>query len=268
MEDLNQFIRVDYCGYHTHNSDGSLIYRPAGSDSYLFLLILSPMKFCFGDGTTEEAGPGACILYEPGCYQYYQAHGRFYNSYVHFFCDPSLVSRYHIKTNVIFYPENTEEIHWLLKKVYQEYLNRQSDHEQMLHCYLNQLLILISRIQQQTDTPGNPHTTIYLEMMSIRGEMLRTCEKPWSIDQLCQILNLGKSQLYSYYKEFFHCSPIDELIQARLQKACFLMTNDAITIREAAFESGFQNISHFNRIFRKVYGCVPGVYRSSKKRHE
>ena len=231
-------IQIDYCGYHTHNPDHSLIYRPSGSDSYLFLLILSPMEFRFADGTTEEVKPGACILYEPGFYQFYQAHNKFYNSYVHFFCDPSLIDSYHIRTNTIFYPDNTEEIHWLLKKIYQEYLNRQSDHEQMLHCYINQLLILISRIQQQTEMPGEQPASVFPELLSIREQMLRDCEKPWTVD---------------------------ELIQARLQKACFLLTNDAITIREAAFESGFQNINHFNRIFRKVYGCAPGEYRSQKK---
>ena len=140
--------------------------------------------------------------------------------------------------STIFYPDNTEEIHWLLKKIYQEYLNRQSDHEQMLHCYINQLLILISRIQQQTIIPGEQPASVFPELLSIREQMLRDCEKPWTVD---------------------------ELIQARLQKACFLLTNDAITIREAAFESGFQNINHFNRIFRKVYGCAPGEYRSQKK---
>ncbi|MBQ8637572.1 MAG: helix-turn-helix transcriptional regulator [Lachnospiraceae bacterium] len=258
-------IQIDYCGYHTHNPDHSLIYRPSGSDSYLFLLILSPMEFRFADGTTEEVKPGACILYEPGFYQFYQAHNKFYNSYVHFFCDPSLIDRYHIRTNTIFYPDNTEEIHWLLKKIYQEYLNRQSDHEQMLHCYINQLLILISRIQQQTEMPGEQPASVFPELLSIREQMLRDCEKPWTVDELCRILNLGKSQLYHYYHQFFHCSPKDELIQARLQKACFLLTNDAITIREAAFESGFQNINHFNRIFRKVYGCTPGEYRNQKK---
>ena len=57
---------------------------------------------------------------------------------------------------------------------------------------------------------------------------------------------------------------MDELIQARLQKVCFLLTNDAITIREAAYESGFQNINYFNRLFRKTFGCTPGEYRKNK----
>ena len=40
-------ITVEYCGYHTHNPDQDLIFRPSGSASYLFLLVLSPMYFTF-----------------------------------------------------------------------------------------------------------------------------------------------------------------------------------------------------------------------------
>ena len=40
-------ITIEYCGYHTHNPDRDLIFRPSGSSSYLFLLVLSPMRFTF-----------------------------------------------------------------------------------------------------------------------------------------------------------------------------------------------------------------------------
>ena len=115
----------------------------------------------------------------------------------------------------------------------------------------------------QKKEPNRQYQNIYHELLSIRGQMLNSCEQPWCIDQLCKILNLGKSQLYKYYNTYFHCSPMDELIQARLQKACFLLTNEAITIREAAYESGFQNINHFNRLFRKTFGYTPGEYRKN-----
>lgn len=66
-------IKIEYCGYHTHNPDRELIYRPSGTASYLFLLVLSRMSFHFPDHTAAQALPGACILYEPGTYQHYQA---------------------------------------------------------------------------------------------------------------------------------------------------------------------------------------------------
>ena len=257
-------IKIEYCGYHTHNPDRELIYRPSGTASYLFLLVLSRMSFHFPDHTAAQALPGACILYEPGTYQHYQAEERFFNSYVHFFCDKTVVEQYHIQTNVLFYPHNTEEIHWLLKKIYHEFLSRQRAYgEPLIDLYVHQLLIQIAREQLQKKEADEPYPNLFHELLSIREQMLNSCEHPWRIDHLCKILNLGKSQLYKYYNTYFHCSPMDELIQARLQKACFLLTNEAITIREAAYESGFQNINHFNRLFRKTFGYTPGEYRKN-----
>ena len=117
-------ITIDYCGYHTHNPDRDLIYRPCGSASYLFLLVLSPMTFHFPDHSTVKANPGACILYSPGYYQNYQADREFFNSYVHFYCDRQLVDHHRIRQNALFYPSNTEELHWLLKRIFQEFLNK------------------------------------------------------------------------------------------------------------------------------------------------
>ncbi|MCR2048519.1 AraC family transcriptional regulator [Acetatifactor muris] len=258
-------IKIEYCGYHTHNPDQALIYRPSGTASYLFLLVLSPMCFQFPDHESVNALPGACILYEPDFYQHYQAEKHFFNSYVHFFAEKSMVDSYHMQTNTLFYPSNIEEIHWILKKIYQEFLNGQQAYgSEMIDLYVQQLLIQTAREQLQRKKPNEQYPNLYHELLSIRGQMLNSCEDPWCIDQLCKILNLGKSQLYKYYNAYFHCSPMDELIRARLQKACFLLTNEASTVREAAFESGFQNINHFNRLFRKAMGCTPGEYRKQK----
>ena len=41
QEESVPMIKIEYCGYHTHNPDRELIYRPSGTASYLFLLVLS-----------------------------------------------------------------------------------------------------------------------------------------------------------------------------------------------------------------------------------
>lgn len=254
-------IEIDYCGYHTRNPDYDLIFRPTGTDSYLFLLILSPMTFYFPDHSSFKAKPGACILYTPGYYQHYQAEKDFFNSYVHFFCDESIIKEYNLLQNKLFYLDNTEELNWLLKKIYQEFIARLTLSENMMDLYVKQLLTLLYRGQQQERIPVDQRENIYPELLALRSQMLGSCEKPWTIEQICNILNIGKSQLYKYYDLFFHSSPKKELIQARLQKAKYLMTNDAVTIKQAAYDSGFQNICHFNRLFKTYYGCTPGEYR-------
>ncbi len=254
-------ITIDYCGYHTHNPDQDIILRPSGTTSYLFLLILSPMSFYFPNHKPLKVRPGACILYSPGTFQHYQADKEFFNSYVHFFADIQEIKDYNLKQNEIFYPDNTEELNWLIKKIYQEFINRLSKSDLMITQYIKQLLILLHRGQLREEIPFDQRQSIYPEILTLRQQMLEHCQEEWTIEKMCKIMNLGKSQFYKYYEQFFHSTPKEELIQARLEKAKYLMNNDAVTIKQAAFDSGFQNIYHFNRLFKAECGCTPGEYR-------
>lgn len=258
-------LTIDFCGYHTHNPDHDVILRPSGTPSYLFLIILSPMTFYFPSGDSVKAKSGACILYSPGEPQHYQAVHEFFNSYVHFFCNPEIIEEYDLKQNRIFYPDNVEELNWLIKKIYQESINKMSNVDQMLNAYLTQLLIMLNRYQMQESIPYEQRQGIYAELLSLRELMLKSCEQPWTVDQMCKILNIGKSQLYTYYQQFFNSTPKEELIQARLQKSKYLMNNEAVTIRQAALDSGFANICHFNRLFKAQCGCTPSDYREKIK---
>ena len=251
---------IDYCGYRTRNPRHDLIDRPSGSASFLFLLALSPMHFTFPGRPAEKATPGACILYTPGFPQHYQAECEFYNSYLHFFASEEEVSRYGIPENCLFYPDNTEDIHWILKNIYNEFLGGGDCREEMEDAYIRQLLILLHRSRQQPAVSVT-RQNIYPELLSLRTNMMQNCSQEWNIDKLCTIMNIGKSQFYKYYSLYFHSTPMDDLIQARLQKARYLLTNDAVTIQQVAYASGFQNLCHFNRLFKKHCGCTPGEYR-------
>lgn len=258
-------ITINYCGYHTHNPDCDLIYRPVGSNDYLFLLVLSPMIFHFPGNSVQKAPPGTCILYTPEFYQHYQAEKEFFNSFVHFSCPADLLSQFILPVNKLFYPRNTEELHWILKNIYREFCSPLSKSDLLLDSYIQQLLIQLHRDQLQECFRSPQHSgqpnNLYSEMLALRQQMLGRCELDWNIEKLCQMLNIGHSQFYHYYEQFFHSTPRQELIQARLQKAKYLLSNDAVTIKQAAYASGFENIYHFNRLFKTNVGCTPGEYR-------
>lgn len=254
-------ITIDYCGYHTHNPDCDLIYRPSGTDNYLFLLVLSPMTFYFADGSSEQAEPGACILYTPGCCQHYQAKKEFFNSFVHFSCSPQFPKQFQLRCNELFYPDNTEELNWILKNIYYEFCSPLAKSELLMDAYIRQLLILLHRNQMQETLPAEQQSHIYPEMLALRQQMLSRCELDWTTKKLCSMLSIGHSRFYEYYRQFFHSTPKKDLIQARLQRAKYLLTNDAVTVRQAALLSGFETIYHFNRLFKAYCGCTPGEYR-------
>lgn len=254
---------IDYCGYQVHNADYDKIYRPHGTPSHLLLLILSPMTFYFSGRRPQEASAGACILYPAGACHNYRAEREFFNSYVHFFCEPQLLDSFAIKTNEIFYPESIYELNHLFKKIHQESLLGLENSKSMISLLVHQLLILLERSCMQDKMHRARLLNYYPELLKLRENMLANCEKDWNIDLMCRQLNLGKSQFYHYYEQYFGDSPKQELLMARLRKARYMLSNEAITIKQAAFESGFENVCHFNRVFKNKFGCSPGGFRST-----
>ena len=55
---------------------------------------------------------------------------------------------------------------------------------------------------------------------------------------------------------------VDYIARLRFAKACLLLQNPNLRISEIAFEVGFQSLSQFNRVFKKLSGQSPTEYRA------
>lgn len=58
----------------------------------------------------------------------------------------------------------------------------------------------------------------------------------------------------------------DYLARLRIEKVKNLLINPHKRISEAAYEAGFQSLSQFNRVFRKIAGESPTVWRAKVRR--
>lgn len=70
--------------------------------------------------------------------------------------------------------------------------------------------------------------------------------------------------LSSFKREFqarFQESPGKWLLRRRLDHAARLLQHSRMNVTEIAFESGFEHVSHFSRVFKERFGVPPIVYR-------
>ena len=55
---------------------------------------------------------------------------------------------------------------------------------------------------------------------------------------------------------------LDILQEKRLLQAVFLLENTKLRVSEVSVEVGYENTSHFHRLFRSRFGCAPKQYRA------
>ncbi len=85
--------------------------------------------------------------------------------------------------------------------------------------------------------------------------------EPITIEQLAEIAHLSKSYLMCRFKQTAGMGAGEYIARQRVRYACerLLATDD--TVSAIALDSGFRNLSNFNRQFLRFVGCTPQAYR-------
>lgn len=91
-------------------------------------------------------------------------------------------------------------------------------------------------------------------------------KKDLQLAEVAAVANMSPSAFSHYFKKCSNKSFIHFLVEKRVSFACKLLLETECTVREICFESGFNNLSNFNRLFKKYKGVTPKAYRLSLER--
>jgi AraC-like DNA-binding protein len=88
-----------------------------------------------------------------------------------------------------------------------------------------------------------------------------------SLTKLAKAVNISPTHLSEKFKQVTGVNFVDYVAHTRFDKARQLLANGDLRISEIAFEVGFQSLSQFNRVFKKLSGKSPTAYRAAQQRH-
>ncbi len=83
-----------------------------------------------------------------------------------------------------------------------------------------------------------------------------------SLGQVAKAVNTSTFYFCKMFKKITGINFTDYLSRVRIEKSKNLLLNPNLRISEIAFEVGFQSLTHFNRVFKKILGHSPTQYRS------
>ena len=86
-------------------------------------------------------------------------------------------------------------------------------------------------------------------------------DKPVNVEELAAMSFLSKDHFIRLFKNSMGCTPGKYISQKKIEKAQRVMLLENISVKDLAYSLGFENISYFNRFFKKMTGENPGSYK-------
>jgi len=126
----------------------------------------------------------------------------------------------------------------------------------LLKIFAQHLSILSNQIVVQNENAEPPAITkakAYIQ--EHQGEDLR-------LGEVAKAVNMSSFYFCKVFRRATGINFTDYLALVRIEKSKNLLLNPNLRISEIAFEVGFQSLTHFNRVFRKLVGQSPTDYRS------
>lgn len=175
-----------------------------------------------------------------------------------FILEPQYRNTRQFKNRLQLHRSELAKVEFILNSMFWEQNSRESGYETILRNHLEDLIILMSRQYSKIET----HEARALMRI---GEVIDYLEKNYKsrvyLDEMAARACMSKRHFHRTFKNATGESPINYLIQIRLQKARELLRNTLLSVSDVAYESGFADVNHFIKKFKKQLQITPHKYR-------
>ena len=105
-----------------------------------------------------------------------------------------------------------------------------------------------------------------MEIWKARNFIHEHSDEELSLDQVAKSVNISANYLSEKFKKVTGTNFVDYIAQIRIKKASDLLHDVDLRISEIAFAVGFQSLSQFNRVFKKLTRRSPSEFRAAHAR--
>jgi AraC-like DNA-binding protein len=83
-----------------------------------------------------------------------------------------------------------------------------------------------------------------------------------NLAQVAKAVNTSTFYFCKIFRRMTGLNFTDYVSRVRVEKAKNLLLNRNLRVSEIAYEVGFQSLTHFNRVFKRILGVSPTKYRT------
>ena len=122
---------------------------------------------------------------------------------------------------------------------------------------LYQILALINDLRINTTSLNKGKVNV----QDLINYMLNHLENNVTLNDFVEFTQISKYHLIRVFKEKTGYSPIDYYVRLKIQKSCALLSTQDLSINEISVILKFSDSYFFSKVFKKVMGVAPSVYR-------
>ena len=160
----------------------------------------------------------------------------------------------------------TEEIASLILRMHKEADERPEAYELMLKTYLLNILVLLIRdynyVSKKPLSPAHSEKLILME--SALNYIDENISAPLTLDELAQKAGMSRTYFSAVFKNLNGMTPWEYIGLKRIERAKRLLRTTDKSVLDISLECGFNNVSQFNRQFKRITGLKPLEYKSNK----
>jgi AraC-like DNA-binding protein len=211
----------------------------------------------------HEVKAGTCFFLFPGVWHRYKPHPEF--GWEEYWVGFNGTYPDELMRKKIFVPEApfievglNEELLQLFHSLIQTVATAEAGYRQVITGITLHILGLVNAIAKYrtTETSGNAKMIAKAKFL-----LQESIEAPINLEEMVKELPMGYSRFRKLFKESVGLSPNQYLLELRLTKAKELLLSTNLSINEIAFQTGFESIFYFSRLFKKKNMLPPKDYR-------
>ena len=256
-------IQCWHCDTDTRHSKEEFYIRSDHSADYLLMFFKTPFVYK-KDGRIQYSEKFHYLIHTP----YAPAeHGSWQEGFVNdwiFFQGGSakeIIDTFQLPLNTAFSIGNHSLIAPYIKEITTERKLKRHHYEVRISAIITDMLIALGRQYEHQTQISHP---AFSAVCDTREYILNHVDEKITLQALAKQAQYSESRFCFLYRKFFASSPIDDLLNARIEKASSLLKYSPLSITEIATKCGFSSVHYFSKKFREKTGVSPSEYMRGK----
>lgn len=133
--------------------------------------------------------------------------------------------------------------------------------EELLELKLKELLLLLHNSNESGKIQEIFYNLFNPSKVGFRQVIETNLYNDLTLEELSQLTNKSLSTFKREFKRLYNASPASYLRLKKLEKAKGLLMVSEDSISNVAYDSGFNDLSHFSKLFKVEYGITPKEYK-------